>query len=326
MEEAAAWSARLSSPSVPEGAWREFQAWLEASPDHVAAMDQVEELEGFVALHAVSLDADVAPVQRRSRAVFLSRVGMVSLAAAAGVAIVLWLAPRMTRPDEATYSTRPGETRLVQLEDGTRVRLNADTALTVQMTRARRLASLSRGEAALEVAHSAERPFVVTVADATITVVGTAFDVRERNGVLRVTVARGIVRVEPLAAKAGWRRELTAGQELTHQSGEPEVRWRVVDAANAFAWAHGQLVCEDRRLDEIAADLSASLGEPVRVDPKIGSLRFSGVLTLTDPAVLARRLEAYLPVRAEITKEGIFLRPASSSGSLRSDHPGASPG
>ena len=58
----------------------------------------------------------------------------------------------------------------------------------------------------------------------------------------------------------------------------------------------------------MAADLSRSLGRPVRVaDAATGRMRFTGVLALDDEDAVARRLEAFAPVRAEIRDDAVIL-------------------
>ena len=77
----------------------------------------------------------------------------------------------------------------------------------------------------------------------------------------------------------------------------------------AFAWTEGQLIYEAAPLSRVAADLSRSLGTPVRVaDPATGALRFTGVIALDDRDAVLKRLEAFAPVRAERTGDGVVLR------------------
>jgi ferric-dicitrate binding protein FerR (iron transport regulator) len=58
----------------------------------------------------------------------------------------------------------------------------------------------------------------------------------------------------------------------------------------------------------VAADLSRSLGAPVRVaDPATGAIRFTGVLAIDDKAAVLHRLAAFAPVRVEQGPKGVVL-------------------
>jgi transmembrane sensor len=102
---------------------------------------------------------------------------------------------------------------------------------------------------------------------------------------------------------------VAAGQRLTHARGAPAGQLSAAASDDALAWTRGQLVYTAAPLAEVAADLSRSLGRPVRVaDAATGNVPFTGVLTLDDRAAVLRRLEAFAPVRAETDAQGVLLR------------------
>jgi transmembrane sensor len=51
------------------------------------------------------------------------------------------------------------------------------------------------GEAFFSVTHNKKKPFVITVSDVTVTVVGTSFNIKNHNGTTEVVVESGVVRV-----------------------------------------------------------------------------------------------------------------------------------
>jgi transmembrane sensor len=82
------------------------------------------------------------------------------------------------QPDTLAFQTSAGERRAFDLPDGSRITLDADSVLNVQMLPDRRSLQLARGEAYFEVAKDAARPFLVRAGGAVVRAVGTAFDVR----------------------------------------------------------------------------------------------------------------------------------------------------
>jgi len=108
-----------------------------------------------------------------------------------------WLAPPLMT---TTAQTGRGETRQLSLPDGTSLTLDADTRVQVRYYAHRREVTLSQGQAYFQVAHLADRPFVVLSGPSRVTVLGTEFSVRyiphsmSGEGVA-VAVSSGVVRV-----------------------------------------------------------------------------------------------------------------------------------
>lgn len=128
-------------------------------------------------------------VRRRLRRRGRVRAGaaLVALALVAGGAFA-W------RDRARPVAVDPGTTRL---DDGSVVRaFDAATEVrTIEATAARRVLRLVRGGAAFEVTPSRSRTFRVEAGDVAVEVLGTVFSVEHRERRVRVTVARGQVRV-----------------------------------------------------------------------------------------------------------------------------------
>src|SRR5204863_2251084 len=164
-----------------------------------------------------------------------------------------------------TYATAPGETRQVILADGSHVRLNAGSRLEVRLGRRARRVEMADGEAVFDVTHDPGRPFLIDTGDREVRVVGTQFDLRQRGDAFALTVRRGLVEVRPSGAPQAPPTRVAAGQRLTHDRGAPAGQLSAAGGDDAFAWTRGQLVYTAAPLAEVAADLSRSLGRPVRV-------------------------------------------------------------
>jgi transmembrane sensor len=302
---AAHWFARLADEAASGEDWLAFEQWLGASPAHAAAYEKLEAIwvdldeaaeDIMAALDApVSLDAHRAARARPSRRVWLGAGAGLAASLAVGVFTMAdWAAPA------ETFVTAPGQTRQVTLADGSKVWINAGSRLEVRLRRRDRQVQMAEGEAVFDVIHDAERPFRIDTGDREVRVVGTEFNVRQRGDRFALSVRRGLVEVRPSGAPAASPARVAAGMSLTHQRGAAQSQLTQASPDGAFAWTRGQLVYAAAPLSEVAADLTLSLGRPVRVaDPATGQIRFTGVLALDDKDAVPRRLEAFAPVRAE---------------------------
>jgi len=318
--QAAAWFVRLHSEDATGDDWLAFEAWLQ-TPRHAAAYEWLERL--WLALDddapaiARALDAPAyaprRPISARrpergiTRRAWLAAGGALAATVAAGVfGVANWPAP--ADPGQ-TYRTAAGEVRDILLADGTRIKLNGASSLTVRLGRDLRRVEMADAEAVFDVAHDPRRPFVISVGDREVRVVGTQFNLRRHASATWLTVRRGLVEVRPRGLPAAAPARVAVGQQFVHRDGEPHAVITAVEPAGAFAWTEGRLVYQDAPLSEVAADLSRRFVRPVRTaDAATAQLRFTGVLVIDDEKDVLRRLAAYAPVAVRSTASEIVLR------------------
>ncbi len=302
-EEAAVWHVRLQADDAAEADFLAFETWV-SNPAHRAAYDALDMID--IALGADSesilkaLDAPAAEVlsfKKPDRTASPSRRMLIGGAMVAGLAALV-VGPNLLSPalQWKTYSTAPGETRTLKLEDGSTVTMNAASTLKVAFSKKERRVEMADAEATFEIAKNPARPFLIGARGNEIRVVGTEFNVFNFDGATRVSVRRGIVQVrrtgDPHAAR------LVAGQEFT-QTGAAPGMIRACDPENAFAWRSGQLVYDDARLTDVVSALNRRFNIPLRLEGGAGDARFTGVLSLDSEEAVVRRLEAFLPISAE---------------------------
>lgn len=310
-KEAAAWFARLSQLSVTTETLREFRDWRR-DPANVAAYNQVSGiweaaggLDGDPGIRA----ATAAALRRRSP----SREGiarglkrrLVLVFATASLAVVViggWMLDH--RP---TYRTGLGEQRLVTLADGSRLRLNTDSAVRVRLGTDFRRVELRRGEAFFEVAHDAARPFIVSAYGAQVRAVGTKFDVRREPGSVQVTLLEGRVAV---ADAAGGSATLAPNQQLTVK-GQHLSRPASADAAEVSSWTRGRLTFRNTPLAQAVAEVNRYsarklvLGGP----PALGDRLVSGVFDVGDSAAFIAAVGALFDLSTTPDGQDIRLAP-----------------
>jgi len=234
-------------------------------------------------------------------------------AIAAGVAAVVIAGALLLRPAPSPaqlIATGAGETRLVRLADGSDIRLGSNTRLTASIGGGLRRVALDGGEAEFEVAKDHAHPFVISVGDQRVTVVGTHFDILRDHGRVTVTVAGGVVEVRgasPSVGAAAFR--LMPGDQLTHQEGAATSVVSRVAVDDVFAWTRGYLVFRDEPLDAVAEDLNRQFPVPIRVEGSARRLRFSGVLMLDREEAVVDRLQRFLPVTVVHAPNAVVLQP-----------------
>lgn len=305
---AAAWVVRLRADDVTGEDWAEATAWLDTDPTHRRAFDEAEGLWAAVDHVGIAHRAPVVDLAvHRARRTGLGRRWLIAAPAmAAAVAAAVLLAPLLQSVPTVVYRTAPGETRTVALEDGSKLQINGDSTLSVKMERGRRLVHMDQAEAVFDVAHDADRPFLIDVGESQVRVVGTAFNIRRSTQDTEVSVLRGVVEVSDLDTPSRKVR-LTVGQAVRRADADGRMAVAPVDVRTAAAWTQGRRAYDDRPLTDIAADLSRAFSTPVTVAPDAANLRFSGVLLLDDEAAVVDRLERFLPIKATRGPQGVRL-------------------
>lgn len=311
-DQARSWFVQLNGDapeSVPVAAWLDFQDWLEADDAHRLAYDAVEQMwvEMDDAASAAPILAPVTapitaplPADNTRRAARPAPAGkrrswlIPSMAAAAAMVLAVGLLPQLGRtvPTEVYQTTT--EPRNVILSDGSQIYINRHTDLSVRMEKSRRAITLKDGEAAFDVAHNAERPFIIAAGDHKVQVLGTAFNVINHSDQFQVRVQRGVVAVTPAASKVAVR--LTAGQKID-QIGTDAARLSADDTEGASAWRKGVLIYRNNSLEDVAKDLSRYLNKPVTLSPSAQPLHFTGALQVGDEATMLRQLQDFIPIR-----------------------------
>lgn len=312
---AAAWLAHEDLDQSPQ---RElFAAWLDESQDNRdawrqahrvwAIFDDAEDNDLIAALARAARQAGPEPVARP----WLPRLIAASIAMVAVSATLLvgagqgWFerstkpvqvaaGPSLTAVGRPDYVTGKGQKSIIDLPDGTRVTLDADSALDVAFTGGRRDLRLVKGHAFFDVAHDRDHPFAVQADDRVVTALGTQFDVRLTPGVVRVVLAEGSVSVATGGARPV---RLTPGQAFVAKTGAAGT----VSATNvdqALSWRQGVVEFRDQPLSEAVTQLNRYTRARIIIrDPKVAALRITGVFKTGDVKRFGRSVSQVLPVR-----------------------------
>lgn len=318
-EQAALWAARLDGSSLTATDRAALDAWLADDAAHRTLLsrycqfsaDLEQQLPLLVAAGAVELPS--TSVRRRPRWL---QWGAGAVLAAAAVALMLWL--ERPRTQSENLATPMALRQALTLADGTRVELNAQTSLQIQIDQKERRVRLASGEAFFAVRKDVVRPFIVETPAGSVRVTGTQFNVRtETSSALEVTVVEGSVQARPGDGNGqpGAPIALSAGDQLSAGPGGAEVRALSAAALDdALAWRQGQIVFDGVPLRDALARFARYHGRGITATASAAEMRVGGRYSLDDLDGFLAQLEEAFPVRVTRSLNGTVQV------SLRSEH------
>ncbi|TKG92298.1 DUF4974 domain-containing protein [Puteibacter caeruleilacunae] len=161
-----------------------------------------------------------------------------------------------TQPIYNTLATPKGGEYFMELADGTKVWLNADSKLTypVNFYGDKRIVSLE-GEAYFEVTHDASHPFMVKVNDYDVEVLGTAFNVKayQNDEVSSTTLLNGEVKMVMPNKQAVL---LKPTEQVRYTKATNSLDVSIVNVKDVVSWKTGRFVFRRQPITEIIQTLS----------------------------------------------------------------------
>lgn len=150
-----------------------------------------------------------------------------------------------------------GERMELTLDDGTQVFLNSDTRLSypAKFARSERKVML-QGEAYFDVEKDARRPFIIEMSDASIEVLGTAFNVKSYDDDSNIDVALDNGKIK-LVSALNKKYELLPQERLVYNKNTAVVEISKNDKTeNASRWKNDVLLFENASLTDVMKTLN----------------------------------------------------------------------
>lgn len=231
----------------------------EIEGDVIATKDDPALLEALRAIHSRMDDAPVASKQTKLRLWHWAAAIAAMLVIAIG--LILW---QQKATDIKIITVAYGKTQQIRLPDNSTVWLNAGSTLQYPAsfsgkTRTVRL----NGEAFFSVVHNVNSPFIVSTNKASITVLGTSFDVSafQTDQSLKVTVSTGKVGVTE-----GQRTIiLLPGQRAVIDKVTDNIKTTKVGTTEVAAWRQQRLLFDDQPLSEVLQALERKYNVHIEV-------------------------------------------------------------
>ncbi len=163
----------------------------------------------------------------------------------AGLGITLFmLVNKNTEPKEMVAQT--GQNVLIDtLSDGSIITLNKRSTVTYPSKfKGNTRAIALKGEAFFNVAPDKKKPFIISVNDVQVTVVGTSFNIKSENGNTEVVVESGVVQV----TRSGKTVELNAGEKILMPADDNSATKEKVSDKLYNYYRTKEFVCDDTPL------------------------------------------------------------------------------
>lgn len=303
-QEAVAWFTRMhGEPSA--GDRRNFDRWRTADPENERAYGKVA--QSYAATDGLNYKAAASDAEALKSYLAVIHAGrkrrarMANAASAAGIALLCGLSffawrdhPNLIQNLSADHYTARAERRTVTLADGSSVTLDADSAITQDISAHERRVRLLRGTAFFDVVKS-DVPFVVEAGDGETRVTGTAFSVETSGEGATIALARGSVSV---SGKAGSGTALLSpGQSVSYGiDGIGPVGNVPVD--DILSWRDGWLVFDQAPLADVVGHINRYRpGRIVIAGSELAARKVSGNLPLDKPDSALASLQATVGFR-----------------------------
>ena len=298
-----------------------FEHWLDLHPDNRPCFNQARFLWGeldFVATAVTGTDERPRKGSRlpasKAQSAGRSRLGHIHWWISGSLAAICLLAMTVTGVGprdllenlRADYVTADGGRRTVDLPDGSKAYMNADSALSVDYAEGGRQVRVLRGEVYFDVRPDPYRPFIVWAGESAARALGTEYLVAYRGRDSRIYVTEGTVEV--VSAHQGRQQALRLGGQQGAIVSADGALVSDEDGHRMLDWREGRLTVRSLPIDELVTLLDRHyegrlllIGDSRRLQPVSGSFH------LGDVAQTVRSLAASLKADLMELPAGIIL-------------------
>ncbi|SHL52784.1 FecR family protein [Sphingobium sp. YR657] len=255
-ETARDWIVRLASGDMTEeelaalGRWREVPGHEDVFQHELQLWRSFGAAAGRLAPHT----GDVPARSHRRKGAFAAIAACIALLAAA---------PELLVRLKADHRTGVG-IETVALPDGSRVLLDAESAMAVDYTSQERRVTMLRGRAWFDVVHDGGRPFRVSAQGGWVEDIGTAFQVSAEGDRAEAAVTEGVVRVKGSGKQASWLR-LRAGQRASWTAHGTASRESDLPVGRIAAWREGDVLLDAKPVRQAVAEIGRYRNGPTFV-------------------------------------------------------------
>lgn len=302
VEQAIQWMVRLRFNQADEQTQRAFEHWLQQRPEHVLAWQRVDSLgDEFAGVPAQLARQTLTGTQHGMR----RRESLKLLGILATVGTAAWLGRDYTPVPAMLAQQRSGtgEQRRFQLDDGSLIQLNSDSAVDSDFDAQRRLIILRHGEIIVNVGADQQspqaRPLWVQSRDGMMRAHGSRFLARERDDGTLVAAQEGSVTVYPGSTQTPASRTVQAGGNLLFTASG--ARTFKDNGLDLWSWGDGVISARNMRLADFIAELSRYRPGVLRCAEEVADRRVSGTFQLADNdqvlALIAQSLRLHIDYR-----------------------------
>ena len=262
-----------------------FEAWLNSDPAHAQAFAKASAIWNgqpvIGAAHTLHSHRTPSRLRRFSR-------HWKHVAAAAVLVLTVGAYSNVPMRMQADHMTVVGERQRLQLDDGSKVLLNTDSAFSSKVVNAKASARLYQGEAFFEVPANLEFPLQLDAGPVRVSVRDTDFAVSYLNGEAQVRVQRGNVELQ--VSSVGTQMRLSAGNSVSIGPHGFSKTARL-NPQTDLAWVQGRLVFENCPMSKVLDEVRRYYpGWIINNNEKLASVAVTGNYRLDQPLDIIRSL------------------------------------
>lgn len=302
-QQAIAWLVEWRSGQMSDAQRDGLARWRQANPAHEAAWLQVSSafdrtlcqplapLAGDRSTASAAMDALLQPHTGRRRRQLVG-----GTLAAVGVVVSTGMVAHRFSPLPgllADVHTATAERRSLALSDGSRLLLDARTALDITYGAGQRRIDLQRGALIADMGARRASPFVVSTQHGAVRAQGARCMVRVQAGGTQVAALDHSVSLD--LATQSTQTTLAAGQSALLDA-QGTIQRLQTPAQDLAAWQQGMLAVRDGTLGEVIEGLRPYRRGLIRLSPAAAQLPVLGVFTLDDTDHTLQALADTLPV------------------------------
>ena len=250
--------------------WQLQQIW--ESSKAIAAESAVDENEAWENFQQrIAKGKENATIIKKNRFSWMKVAASVVLLI--GISFVTYLIVNKKTAVKELIAKTDQNVLIDTLSDGSVVTLNKKSSIAYPNKFNRNTREITlKGEAFFNVAPDKKKPFIITVNDVQVTVVGTSFNVKNENGKTEVIVETGVVRI----TKNGKTTELGAGEKLVVADKDGAVvKEEVTDKLYDY-YRSKEFVCDDTPLWKLVEVLNDAYNSNIVIAKKeLSNLRIN---------------------------------------------------
>lgn len=197
----------------------------------------------------------------------------------------------MLQPNMVEVETTFGETREIELNDGSIVFLNANSSLSYAADQPREI--WLKGEGFFEVQHTTDNaPFKVHTEDLVVNVLGTEFNVNTRRKKTDVVLSTGKVRLDLPVQNKERSMLMEPGEKISYSQVDDKIEKKVVNPEVYSSWRKGTVVFDHTPLREVFQLIEDTYGLSVEIqDQKLLNKEMNAQDVIRDPDVMMTLIE-----------------------------------
>ena len=298
-EQAIDWMVKLRAGTPDARLQERFNAWLLMDRAHRQAWDTLQERLGDTFKPFRTLDQRLPGQAGEARQILLkpqaSRRDALRVIAGLGLlggGLLLGSKTQLGESLLADLHTARGQRQNFNLADGSRLSLNAESAVDLRFNDRQRLVILRRGELVIDVAPDANRPLIVRTAEGEMRALGTRFLVAQEADASRLVVLQHSVEARLFDGTTQVVKEGQAALLSTRN-----ITLASDDERGRAEWLNGRLNVLDESLEQVIDALRPYHRGFLRVAPEVRGLRVQGVFPLDAPDRTLDALAETLPIR-----------------------------